>query len=243
MPPESLRAIRVGGVLGCTSAAESYGLAVPERSTGVLHVSLPDNASRVRSSRDRTWHLAAGDEPGVELHWLPHLEPVRGWRVAPQDALLQMAGCTTTEWLTAAVDSGRRTRSSGLAVLAPADLASLRDARPSRARAAVDLSDGSSESPPESIVRLRLLAAGIPFATQVRLLPGCRVNFLLEGRVVLEVDGARHHSGEEAFEAGRARDALLRAWGHRVIGLSYRQVMEEWPAMLSMIRRVLAEAR
>lgn len=243
IPPEAVRAIRVGGVLGCASAAQSYGLAVPERSGDVLHVSLADNASRLRSSRDRTWQMAAGDEPGVLLHWLPRLDPLRGWRVAPRDAVLQMAGCTTTEWLTAAIDSARRPDRDGQVLLPAAELAGLRTALPARAHVAVDLSDASSESPPESLVRLRLLLGGIRFTTQVWLLPGHRVDFLLEGRVVLEVDGAAHHSGEHVFEADRARDALLRSWGYPVIRLSYRQVMDEWPAMLSMIRRVLAETR
>lgn len=108
LPLDAIRAIRVGGVLGCTSAAASYGLPLPEGAEEELQVSVADSASRLRSSRDRTEHPAAGEEAGVRLHWHPRLEQVRGYRVAVVDALLQLALCVPFEWLVAAMDASLR---------------------------------------------------------------------------------------------------------------------------------------
>ncbi len=106
-PPTAVQAVRVGGVLTCISAADTYGMFVPDGLDGRTHVSLPPDITRLRRSDDPTRHVHAGRDPHVRLHWEQRVEPPRGRRVSPADALLQMAHCTTIRWLTAAVDSAR----------------------------------------------------------------------------------------------------------------------------------------
>lgn len=241
LPSEAVRAIRLGGVLGCLSAATTYGMPVPERATEVLHVSVADNAGRLRDSVDGE-RRAAGTEPDVRLHWHPRLRPVRGFRVAPLDSLLQLADCVPGPWLTVALDAALH-RPSGRAPWMERDaLVSLRATVPERARRWVDRADGRCESAPETLVRLGLLDAGVPFELQVPLL-GFRVDFLLEGWLVIEVDGAAHHSGPDAFAADRTRDAALARVGLRVLRFSYRQVVDDWPWVLDVVLAVLQEGR
>ncbi len=50
------------------------------------------------------------------------------------------------------------------------------------------------------------------------------VDFLWPGRLIVELDGYRAHSGQAAFEADRARDVELKALGYDVVRLTWRQV-------------------
>jgi very-short-patch-repair endonuclease len=243
LPFDAVRAIRIGGVLGGTSAAVSYGLPVPEGPARELQVSVEDNATRLRHSRDRRSHVTAGDEPDVRLHWQPRLESVRGYRVAVVDVLLQLALCVPFDWLVAAMDGALRVPRDGAALISPASWIRLRSALPERLRRAWDLADGRSESPIETILRLGLIRAGIPFELQVWMLPYHRVDFAIGGWLIVEVDGKRYHVDDEQFEADRERDALFAAWGYRVLRFSYRQVVEDLPWVLEVISTVVARGR
>lgn len=243
LPPDALRAVRVGGVLGGTSAAASYGLPLPEGREAELQVSLAPNASRLRNSRDRTWRVAAGDEVGVRWQWHPRLESVRGYRVAVADALLQLASCVPFDWLVAAMDAALHVPAHGGPLIPPASWLLLRPALPERLRHAWDLADGRSESPIETIVRLGLIRLGIAFDLQVWLLPYHRVDFLIGGWLIIEVDGKRYHVADEQFEADRERDALFAAWGYRVLRFSYKQVVDDLDWVLDVISTVVARGR
>ena len=59
-------------------------------------------------------------------------------------------------------------------------------------------------------------------------------------RVVVETDGFRHHGDRTAFEADRARDAHLQSLGFRVLRFTYRQVMEDRPAVVAALRGLLS---
>lgn len=242
LPIDAIRAIRIGGVLGCISAARSWGLPVPGPDDGELHVSVEEDATRLRDSRNRTKHPPAGEEEGVHLHWLPRLKPVRGYRADVLDVLLQLAYCVPFDWLVAAIDRALHAPRNGSALLSTASWALLRTALPERLRRACDLADGRAESPIETIVRLGLVGLGIPFDLQVWVTATHRVDFLIGTRLVIEVDGRRHHDDPEAFERDRERDALLASWGFRVLRFSYRQVTEDLPWVLDVIRAVAPQS-
>jgi hypothetical protein len=50
LPTAGIRAVRVGGVLGCTSAAAAWGIVVPERADRRLEVSSAPTPSRAGGS-------------------------------------------------------------------------------------------------------------------------------------------------------------------------------------------------
>lgn len=243
LPPDAIRAIRVGGVLGCRSAAASYGLPLLEGLGDEIDVSLADDATRLRNSTNPRWRVAAGDEEGIRLHWRPRLEAVRGYRIGVADTLLQLAHCVSFDWLVAAMDKALSVPRNGEPLISRESWILLRTALPERLRNACDLADGRSESPIETIVRLGLIRLGIAFDLQVWMLPYHRVDFLIGGWLIIEVDGRQYHVDDEQFEADRERDALFAAWGYRVLRFSYKQVTEDLDWVLDVIRTVAAAAR
>ena len=72
------------------------------------------------------------------------------------------------------------------------------------------------------------------------MLPYHRVDFLIGGWLIIEVDGKRYHVEDEQFEADRERDALFAAWGYRVLRFSYKQVVEDLPWVLEVISTLVA---
>ncbi|MFD3443187.1 endonuclease domain-containing protein [Microbacteriaceae bacterium 4G12] len=56
----------------------------------------------------------------------------------------------------------------------------------------------------------------------------------------MELDGSEHHTGPDAFEADRRRDAALNALGYRVLRFSYRQVTQDWATVETTILRLIA---
>jgi hypothetical protein len=94
LPPDVLRAWRVGGPLACVSAAMHAGILPPDVGAGgVLHVSVPPTASRLRSPADHRERLA---DHAVVLHWDGRRWPSRQ-AVPPHIAWAQITRCATEE--------------------------------------------------------------------------------------------------------------------------------------------------
>ena len=232
-PWDAVLAVRVGGRLAGISATRSYGLwtGFDER----LHVAVPANASRLRT----TYAPSISDEvtPDISdrevvLHWTP--PPVAAsecWRVSAQDALLQVVAWTDAETAIACLDSAR-------AVLGwtDDDIRDLFAGETAQARARAALSRPGSDSGPESVVRQRLLAAGISVDQQVRI-PGVgRVDMVVQdARVAIEVDSRTYHSDPKNFENDRRRGAELLAIGYADIRLSFRKIFDDWPWCLAKV--------
>lgn len=192
-PREAVRAVRTGGVLGCVSAAVTYGIVVPDGLDGRTHVSLTPTTTRMRKADDRTQHVHAGEDPSVRLHWERRIEPVRGWRVSPADALLQMAHCASVRWLTAAIDCARNATYSP-ATISPRSLQVLRTALPSHQVAAVDRSDPLAEAAGETFIRLEADDRHIPWRSQAWLTSRYRADGLADEWLPVESDGITRHS-------------------------------------------------
>jgi len=60
-----------------------------------------------------------------------------------------------------------------------------------------------------------------------------------DARVVVELDGARHHDTRAAFERDRERDRILQAAGWRVVRLTWRQLRDAATAVAGDLRRLL----
>ena len=74
------------------------------------------------------------------------------------------------------------------------------------------------------------------------VLPGIgEVDLLVGGRLIIETDGRRYHLGE-AFENDRRRDRAATISGYRVLRLTYRQVVDDWPTTYRAICTALALA-
>jgi very-short-patch-repair endonuclease len=212
--PGAIAAVRLGGRLGCVSAAKSYGL---WHNTGpTVHVALPVNAARLRTNR----MLVPSGEPltadrskmEVELHWSDVWVSARAageaaWRVPLERALAQVARCAPRVDAIAVFESAVRTRQLDIAAAQKLlDASAPGRLGPARIR-------GHDGSGAETYLAESLRELGLAFAQQVPFDGVGVVDFLVEGRLIVEVDGFGFHGDREAFGRDRARDATMLSRG------------------------------
>lgn len=110
-----------------------------------------------------------------------------------------------------------------------------------RVRQVVALCDPASGSVLESLLRVRMVLAGLSgFRTQgvLRRLPQLRVDFCFEqARLVVEVDGARWHTDTARDQA---RDNALAVLGWRVLRFTWSEVVHGPEQVLAAIRAALS---
>lgn len=237
--PALVQAVRVGGRLGCVSAAEQYGWAVARR--GDIHVSLPENASRLRHPDDRSCRPGADalhDIPGLVLHWHSPLESEDRPRLltSPYETVLQIAACQRPDFAVAAFDSFVHLDPRGAAHLEDW----LQDV-PRRFLDALPRREAGCHSFLETIGRIRLERDGLRGVHQAVIDGVGRVDLLLDGWLVVEWDGREFHDTTDAHEADRWRDTMLTVRGYRVLRFTYRMVMDDWHAVIAAIRTALAD--
>lgn len=232
-PEDQCQAIRVGGRLGCVSAAKYLGLGV--RSTDVVHVSAAPHVARLRSKSDKRLRLTDVKSPGVIVHWNDTDATGTRFSLGVRAALKQMCLCQSPEWVIAAADSALR---AGLLTASEweEDIAAL----PRRLRRILARVDARAESIIESVTRFRLQQLGLDPRVQVPIRGVGRVDMVIGARLVIEVDGYAYHSDPAAFEADRRRDARLSALGYRVLRFSYLQVMHHWSEIRAAITAAVA---
>jgi very-short-patch-repair endonuclease len=225
------RAWRVGGRLDCVSAAEHYGLWVPDR-LDLLHVAVPVTSSRLRTPTNSRIRLNEVPDESTRVHWTGS-SLLQGDRVAVPivDAIAQVFRCGGIDQGFIVLDSA-----VNLGKLARPQLPQLIGGLSHTARRWASYADGLSESGTESIVKLMLLRLGVPFRQQVVISGVGRVDFLLGEHLVLEVDSKTHHSNPYA---DRKRDAVLSTLGKRVLRFMYSQIVYELPEVESAILSAL----
>jgi very-short-patch-repair endonuclease len=238
LPWQAKRAVRVGGVADCITAAALWGLPVPPDSHRVLHVHVAEHEGPLRHNRDRTWVLRSVEDDGeVKVHRGVRREPTVEARSGLVDTLLVLAGCVPLDWFVAALDAARHVPRGGRPLLDDDDYKRLIAQMPSRLSSVVDLVDAGAESCLETLLRLGMLRRGIaPVALQAQVHPRHRVDFLVGDRLVVEADGEAFHDAE----ADRIRDAELVAQGYFVLRFSYLRIVTELDAVLDEIEQALA---
>lgn len=230
-PDLMVRAVRVGGRLGCVSAARWHELAV--RATGATHVVVHGHTSRLRTEYNPRKRLS-GSRASTVVHW-GSIESEPRVLESPLQCLLSMARCQSPERVVAAVDSAIRAKLVSRGQWRRATVGV-----PERLKALLDEADGVAESITESVMLFRLRRLGLHPRQQVAFAGVGDVDFLLGERLVIEVDGRAFHSDEERFERDRRRDARLSVHGCRVLRFSYKQVFERWAEVRAAIFAALA---
>ena len=215
-----IRAVRVGGRLGCVAAARHRGLWV--RGIPRLHVVVRQNDVRLRSETDKSLRLSEIVGHSTTVHWRRHASE-RPLISSALDCLLEMAMCVSPERTVAAADCAIR---RGFVTKQEWD-ASL-SLLPQRLSALLMEADGVVESITESVFRFRCARLGFRMRSQVAIAGVGRVDFLIGSKLVVEVDGFEYHSDPDQFEEDRRRDARLAVLGYRVLRFSYKQVFERW---------------
>ncbi|WP_400994071.1 DUF559 domain-containing protein [Agromyces sp. GXQ0307] len=236
----AVSAVRVGGRLGCVSAAASYGIWT-ER-TPTVHVALPANAARLRTNRV----LVPSEEPltpdrhltEVRLHWSDIAFGARDaedvWRVPVERALADVARCRPRSEVAAAFESAV---TLGFLEIGAAQRF-LDDAAPERIRP-LGLS-GRDGSGIETLLATELRELGVPFIQQVPFDGVGFVDFLVAGRLAVETDGFAHHGDREAFVRDRRRDEELLRRGIPTLRLAASDVLADPKAAALRVVQALA---
>jgi very-short-patch-repair endonuclease len=243
-PAAAVAAVRIGGRLGCVSAAATYGLWTNDDAR--VHVSLPSNAARLRTNRA----LVPSAEPltsdrqllEVDLHWVDvavgSREPDESaWRVPLRRALTQIAACRPRVEVLAAFESAVNARHLALAEAQRL----LDDAAPQRlGRLVLSGLDGSGA---ETYLADEFRQLGLAFAQQVPFARVGFVDFLVEGCLVVEVDGFVFHSGRTEFRRDRARDRVMLRNGFPTLRIPADEVLADTTAAALEVVAALAALR
>lgn len=214
--PHVVRAVSAGGVLSCVSALR------------LCRVWIPDSELHIRySARARRSH------PGVRSCHPHRLDPPVLAAIDPIEiAAASAANCLDAEGLVIVLDSMLNKRIIDMAA-ARSIVAASRFARLNLA----ERCDPKSESGTETMIRLRLRAAGIHLRTQVSI-PGVgRVDLLVGNRLIIEADSREHHLSK--YQSDRTRDRVAIGLGYLVIRLTYEDVVHRWDAVFADIRSVI----
>jgi very-short-patch-repair endonuclease len=229
-----LEAVRIGGLVGCVSAADLHGIWIPDQP--FTHVAMSREASRLRSPRDRFVPLTSDNRDGCELHWWPLIDvgAARLHSVGVVDSLAHIIRCQPRMVAVAALDSALYQGK-----ISAADLDRIFAAVPSRFAALRDEIDSRCMSGIETILRLLCFDAGVRCVPQVNF-PGIgTVDFVLEGCVVVETDGHKGHTSDIDQKRDYDRDIALAARGYIVLRFNYRQVMFHPERVMAAIRGAL----
>ncbi|WP_062465244.1 endonuclease domain-containing protein [Demequina soli] len=209
------------GRLTCVSAIGAWSLPILDPVPG-LHLAIP--ASRNHGSD----HLAL--PASITAHHVGDVEAAR--RLA--GALDIASRCVSRESQLVMVDAALSRR-----LIARAEVAAFEAT--SRRRRAFLLRHASrlSQSPLESLTRLVLTRAHLAFHQQVVVGGVGRVDFIVEGRVIVEVDGRTTHDDPVQFAEDRRRDRAAVALGYRVLRFTYADVTGAPDRLLADIRAAL----
>lgn len=180
-----------------------------------------------------------GDLPSVTV------DGARAVRV--EHAIVQVLLRSGLEAALVPLDAALRTKvcvldevTSALSLLAPKRYAAL-------GRRLVSLADPKCDSPGESRTRILLHDLELAWRSQVVICDEnddfvAKVDFLVEGRVVVEFDGLQKYAGADgraALAAEKRREDRLRALGYAVVRLTWADLASP-ERVTAMLRRALA---
>ena len=234
--PESdvrVRAVRVGGRLTGISAVIAAGGWV--LGSHPLHVSVHDNAARLRSPTNRFVKLAKRWVTGLRLHWDDAEVASRGTAMSVdiRDALVRVALDENFETAIAALDWALHT-----GVIDRIDFERVMVHLPKNRRAISNWVDGRCESLPESLARTRFRLLGYRVDIQVGLNDLERIDLVVEDCVGVETDGRQFHL--TTFEADRTKDLDITIAGMHPLRPSANMVFHKWPRIVLALERAIA---
>lgn len=191
-------AVRIGGRLSCLSLLKLIGVFVLNCTS--LHVHVRPGTSRTRKPVNEAtivhWDTWSGQNSPFHA-------------VALLDAARQAVRCQKPRAAIATLDSLLHHR-----LLTREQLTLVFASLPSRFGVLLALVDSSAESGPETLMRLILRTLGVSYETQV-VIPGVgRVDFLVEGWLIIECDSKTYHEGWDKQVEDRARDISAAGLGY-----------------------------
>jgi len=199
-----------GGVITCLHAAKHYGYPRP-RLWAPVHLAVLHSTGRA-PVRGEVLHV----ERSLEL------PPLTQFPVAPVPLMLaRYLRCDPRrEGPLMACDAALHQGHTGTDAIA----ALLHGPGSRQARQRLALASPRARSPLETLARLQLYDAGIPFADGVDIPRVGEVDLLIDDWLVLEMDGYTYHEDEFQFARDRTRDRELVRQGYRVARFTRKDV-------------------
>lgn len=213
----------------CVTAASLHGLPVLTPASAP-HLTVPRSRGRTASPARREWPAVLHREDGVETVG-DGSRPL----VSVPDALARMLSCRGPVDAIVAIDSAL----AGRLVTVEEIAARVRGPRQVGARLALRQADARSQSPIETVARLALMQAGLRVEPGVRIAGVGWVDLVVEGRVVVELDGFAYHSGRAEYREDRRRDRELVRQGYLVLRFTYEDVMRSPSMVVRAVQAVL----
>ena len=230
-----MRALRVGGRLGCVSALRPLGIwLMPDAR---LHVAVPRTRVLLRSPENRadalgSWH----GHPPVVTHWRGAITNPEEPTELVDDAAGCLALCLPRDHAIVAFDSLLNRQELSWDRLQVA-----LSGGPASHEWMLGLVDSGCGSGLETLARLHLRGHKLRVRSQWLVEGVGRVDLLVGDRLIVELDSRLHHTDRASYEKDRARDLQLVTLGYVVVRVTYRQVMETWEtveaAILAITRR------
>lgn len=213
-----------GGALACISALRAHGIWVLDDDTRP-HVWIGRRGRMLEHGGCRcVSHYFRGDVPvGI---------------VGAETALVQLHRCRGDEAFFASLESALNLRR-----LSRAAVQRIRRSLPVSARWLVDFARTDAQSGLESLLRLRLHIVGLTLACQVEIRDVGRVDFVIGGRLIVEVDGRDNHTGSAKRHRDLMRDAAASAAGYETLRFSYAQIVHDWPTVQAAIAGAVVRLR
>lgn len=222
--PAILAAVRAGGLLTCDAAAQALGLATGVRSARPHVVTRNRSADRLRIVR-HGWRAEHADGP---------LPVVR----AP-DCAAHALRCLPAMAALIIVDSALASGQVSLAEVAQR----LQNRHSAAPRGLLDLTDAACQSPLETVARVLLRVRGLHVASQVRLGGVGRVDLLVEGVLVVELDGFAYHADRGHYREDRRRANAVACLGFGLLRFTFEDVMYRPSEVVACVEQTLARWR
>lgn len=213
---------RLGGRLDCTSLLAALGVFVRIRPG--LHVQFTPATGRLP------------DRPrDVVAHWRHTAQPRPALAADVIEALAQSCRCQEPRDAIATLDSAWH-----LGLVDEDGIARVFSRLPHRYQVLRSLLDHRSESGPETFMRLLLRSIAAHVEIQVRIGGVGRVDFVVDGWLIVECDSKEHHQGWDAQRRDRRRDLAAAALGYTTIRPLAEDIMYRRDELAETMRAILA---
>lgn len=221
-PNDVIRAARLGGRVDCVSLLSLLGVFVLNHRD--LHIQVTVGASRLPP------RLA-----GVRCHWRPTDAGSDDVHADLIEALAQACRCQEPRAAIATLDSAWQ-----MGLIGEREIAAIFARLPARLRPLRKLLDRRSESGPETFMRLLLRQLGCTFEVQPVVTGVGRVDFIVDGWLIIECDSEAHHSGWEAQKRDRRRDLAAAALGYTTIRPIAEDILYRREQVFASLKAVVA---
>lgn len=218
-------AARLGGRLDCVSLLRRLGVFVHARAP--LHLQFDPLASRLPTRPSE-----------VVAHWRATTAAADHLITDVIEALVQATKCQEPRAAIATLDSAWH---RGL--VDAHDIAEVFTRLPQKYRRLRSLLDPRSESGPESLMRLILRGLGCRFDVQVSVPRVGRVDFIVDGWLIVECDSEAFHSGWQSQKRDRRRDLAAARLGYTTVRVLAEDVMFDREEVLDALREILTHGR